>query len=88
VTLEPGDLISRFGPPSGNFAAPEETPWSQRSLPPTSIIPDQGESSSFHVYAFTDKWASDPPPVVVTQSTTAPAFEWLMDHDYLTEKKA
>lgn len=36
ITLEPGTRLDRYGNNSGNFVAPQGTPYSQRSLFPTS----------------------------------------------------
>ena len=35
-TLNPGDVIDRYGKTSGHYASPEGTPFEQRSLPATS----------------------------------------------------
>ncbi|HXS61916.1 MAG TPA: TNT domain-containing protein [Streptosporangiaceae bacterium] len=72
-TFAPGDTFDRFGPETGGFASPEGTPWAERALPPTSLV-GAGGASTYHVYEVTDKWAVDPPPVVVTQAKVAPAF--------------
>jgi uncharacterized protein YukE len=72
-SFAPGDVIDRFGPESGNFVSPEGTPWAERSLPATSLV-QSGGGSAYHAYEVTSKWATDPPPVEVTQSKVAPAF--------------
>ncbi|MDR0308697.1 MAG: TNT domain-containing protein [Coriobacteriales bacterium] len=36
TTLQPGTKIDRYGDESGSFAAPQGTPYEQRSLPPGS----------------------------------------------------
>jgi RHS repeat-associated protein len=33
MTLEPGEIISRYGPPDGRYAAPDAIPFFQRGLP-------------------------------------------------------
>ncbi|KAJ7033794.1 hypothetical protein C8F04DRAFT_1183765 [Mycena alexandri] len=45
-TLSRGLLLDRFGKPSGRFLAPVDTPFGQRSLPPSSL----GPSPHYHVY--------------------------------------
>lgn len=103
VTFNQGDTFDRFGQPSGNFASPVGTPWGQRSLPPTNLLPSGNGEGPYYVYEVTAKWANDPPPVTVTQSKVAPAFgqpgggiqynfegkniEWLIQHGYLEEIK-
>lgn len=36
TTLEPGDVIDRFGPRTGTYVSPEGIPFDQRALPPSS----------------------------------------------------
>ena len=33
ITLNPGDVVSRYGPPQGRYVAPAGTPFAERSLP-------------------------------------------------------
>ena len=44
VTLQPGDLVDRYGYPGGHFASPEGIPAGQRSLAPGTL------SKPLHVY--------------------------------------
>ncbi|KAJ7450455.1 hypothetical protein FB451DRAFT_1286044 [Mycena latifolia] len=44
--LLPGMLLDRFGSTHGMFLAPADTPFSQRSLPPSSL----GPPAAYHVY--------------------------------------
>ncbi|GAA5163781.1 glycohydrolase toxin TNT-related protein [Ornithinimicrobium tianjinense] len=90
-TLEPGDVIDRFGSPQGGyFAAPEGVPFDQRALPPSSINYSYGR---YRVVRPLDG---------VTEGEIAPWFEqpggglqyhfpeprdiqWYIDNGYLVE---
>ncbi|KAJ7776234.1 hypothetical protein B0H16DRAFT_1659731 [Mycena metata] len=45
-TFVPGMLLDRFGHATGGFLAPADTPFSQRSLPPSSL----GPPTNYHIY--------------------------------------
>ena len=62
TTLQAGTKIDRYGNATGNFAAPEGTPYSQRSLPPGS------ENSAYHTYEVIK-------PFDVQAGITAPWFD-------------
>ena len=53
-TLNPGDVVDRFGSMYGSFLANERnTPFAARALPPASLNTQQGDSqASYHVYCF------------------------------------
>ena len=53
-TLNPGDVVDRFGSIYGSFLANERnTPFAARALPPASLNTQQGDSqASYHVYCF------------------------------------
>jgi hypothetical protein len=62
TTLQPGQLVDRFGAPSGYYLSPYGTPFASRSLPPETI------NSAYSVYEVQI-------PFSVDQSIVAPAFE-------------
>ena len=64
TTLQAGTKIDRYGNATGNFAAPDGTPYSQRSLPPGS------ENSAYHTYEVIK-------PFDVQAGITAPWFDQL-----------
>lgn len=100
VSFSEGDAIDRFGVPDGFYASPKGTPFAERSLPPTVILPHGGRSA-YHAYLVTAKWETDPPPVTVLQDKAFPWFGqpgggvqyrflgesigWLVLHGYLRE---
>ncbi|MFD4460610.1 glycohydrolase toxin TNT-related protein [Nocardia sp. NPDC058480] len=43
--LQPGEVIDRFGGPSGRFTSPAGVPYPQRALPPTNL-----DGESYHQY--------------------------------------
>ena len=62
TTLQPGTRIDRYGNNLGKFAAPEGTPFGQRSLPPGA------ENSAYNTYEVVK-------PFDVHSGTTAPWFD-------------
>jgi uncharacterized protein YukE len=75
LPIHPGDTIDRFGPETGTFVSPEGTPWADRSLPATSLLPASNGASPYHSYVFTDQWASGGSSQYRVQaSVVAPAF--------------
>ncbi|MGW0328352.1 glycohydrolase toxin TNT-related protein [Nocardia sp. NPDC003183] len=45
AVLQPGEVIDRFGGPSGRFTSPAGVPYPQRALPPTNL-----DGESYHQY--------------------------------------
>ncbi|MEU4319009.1 glycohydrolase toxin TNT-related protein [Nocardia fluminea] len=45
AVLQPGEIIDRFGGPSGRFTSPAGVPYPQRALPPTNL-----DGESYHQY--------------------------------------
>ena len=37
ITLRPGTIVDRYGPPTGRFVSPQGTPFEARSLPPDAF---------------------------------------------------
>ncbi|WUD75719.1 TNT domain-containing protein [Streptomyces sp. NBC_00510] len=51
LTLAVGQRIDRFGNESGRFLAPAGSPYSQRSIPPSSLNTfDAGYPFNYHLY--------------------------------------
>jgi len=96
VTLEPGEITTRFGGTAGNFTSPIDTPFAERGLPPSSLTDSSG-NLAYHEYEVVKPIPSD-------QSVVAPAFgqtgggvqnyllgpdgqptsiQWLLDNGYL-----
>ncbi|KAJ7775520.1 hypothetical protein B0H16DRAFT_1713106 [Mycena metata] len=63
-TLSRGMLLDRFGKPNGKFLAPVDTPFGQRSLPPSSLE----TSTNYHVYRV------ETDTITVLTGTIAPWF--------------
>lgn len=93
TTLQEGDVIDRLGPPSGDYAAPDGTPFDQRALPPSSANFQINGNLEYHRYRVVKPLPSD-----VVEGTAAPWFEqpgggmqyyfpngiqWYIDHGYL-----
>jgi len=95
VTLPPGTMLSRFGPPAGAYAAPPETPFEERTLPFSAqlfqehtyrvekSIPDvkQGKTASWSDQDFPQ------PNGGGTQYLMPQSFDSLMRGGYVTEVK-
>ena len=62
-TLQPGEMIDRYGNPNGDMAAPAGTPFGERGLPPSY---ENGPLSTFKVRQ----------PIQVRQGLTAPFPEY------------
>lgn len=88
-TMQPGDVIDRYGPSDGDFASPSGTPFDQRALPPSSV------GSNYTQYE-----VLKPLPDSVTEGAIAPWFEqpgggvqyvfdhpisWYVENGYLGE---
>jgi hypothetical protein len=56
-TLNPGDIVDRFGSIYGSFLANDRnTPYGARALPPTNLNTSQGDTQgNYHVYCFVQK---------------------------------
>lgn len=53
VTLQPGTLLDHFGGEQGNFLAPYDTPYEQRSIPPSNLATSPSSPDfpkNYHVY--------------------------------------
>ena len=68
-TLNPGDVVDRFGSIYGSFLANDRyTPFAARALPPASLDTQAGDSqASYHVYCFLK-------PLSLRAGKIAPAF--------------
>lgn len=86
-------MIDRLGPPSGDYAAPDGTPFDQRALPPSWANFEINGNLEYHRYRVVRPLPSD-----VVEGTAAPWFEqpgggmqyyfpngiqWYIDHGYL-----
>lgn len=77
-TLQPGQVIDRYGFDTGNYTSPADTPFDQRALPPTSL------TQPYYRYE-----VLRPLPDTVTEGPIEPAFEqrgggvqhFFSDHD-------
>lgn len=68
ATLQPGRLIDRFGSEYGAFLAPTGTPYSRRSIPPSSLdTGDPAYTCNYHDYLVLR-------PFQVEEGPIAPAF--------------
>ncbi|WP_224276257.1 TNT domain-containing protein [Nocardioides lacusdianchii] len=63
-SVEPGDVLDRYGPADGAYASPSGTPFDQRALPPSSVGSD-----------YTQYEVLKPLPESVTEGRIAPWFE-------------
>jgi hypothetical protein len=50
LSLWPGEVVDRYGKSTGQFLAPFETPYAQRSIPPSSLDNDPPHSCDYHAY--------------------------------------
>ncbi len=63
-SVEPGDVVDRYGPSDGGYASPSGTAFEQRALPPSSVGSD-----------YTQYEVLKPLPPSVTEGMIAPWFE-------------
>jgi len=63
-SMQPGDVIDRFGPADGKYASPADTPFPERAIPPSSISSD-----------YTQYRVLKPLPEEVLEGKIAPWFE-------------
>ena len=68
-TLNPGDVVDRFGSVGGSFLANDrDTAFAARALPPESLNTQQGNpQANYHVYCFLK-------PLTIRHGKIAPAF--------------
>lgn len=76
VELQPGTQIDRFGEAHGQFLSPDATPYEQRALPPSNLVPRPGtpaavtDAHPFNYYRY-----EVVKPFKVDAGGIAPAFE-------------
>jgi uncharacterized protein YukE len=74
MPMHAGESIDRFGGNSGTFFSPAGTPFGERSLPPTSLLPDSNGNSPYHSYVLTSNWDQPDPAYRAQTSIIAPDF--------------
>jgi len=67
LTLKPGVPLDRYGSLYGSFLAPDGTPYSERSIPPSSLDDSPGFTCNYHAYKVLKAFEVEGGPV-------APAF--------------
>jgi hypothetical protein len=84
VTLEPGQVIDRFGGESGRFLSPAGVSYANRALPPSNLnTRDSQYPNNYHLYEVISSFTVDAGPISPWFAQPGGGLQYVLNPDHL-----